>query len=208
MNLIKINISVGLLLASTFTTLYAAPNTEGQWSQQADWPMIPIHAVLTPEGKVLTWGVDGISSGQFKYDVWNPDNGLGTTSHDTITSNIGVSSFCSAGLLLPETGNVLMPGGDARPEGATNSGITSVAEFNTQNNGLSRAAEMSYPKLWVVPDGRVFGMQNQRMYYITSGGQGTLTTAGTLPLVSRGNSSTAVMYSPGRQIVWCCRMVA
>ena len=254
MNLIKINISVGLLLASTLTTLYAAPNTEGQWSQQADWPMIPIHAVLTPEGKVLTWGVDGISSGQFKYDVWNPDNGLGTTSHETITSNIGVSSFCSAGLLLSETGNVLMPGGDARPEGATNSGITSVAEFNTQNNGLSRAAEMSfarwyptsitlpdgdilvsggrdgqlreivtpevyspannqwrslfgvqttnygyyYPKLWVVPDGRVFGMQNQRMYYITSGGQGTLTTAGTLPLVSRGNSSTAVMYSPGK----------
>ena len=254
MNLIKINVSVALLFASTLTTLHAAPDTEGQWSQQADWPMIPIHAVLTPKGKILTWGVDGISSGQFKYDVWNPDNGLGTTSHDTITSNIGVSSFCSAGLLLPETGNVLMPGGDARPEGATNSGITSVAEFNTQSNGLSRAAEMSfarwyptsitlpdgdilvsggrdgqlreivtpevyspannqwrslfgvqttnygyyYPKLWVVPDGRVFGMQNQRMYYITSGGQGTLATAGTLPLVSRGNSSTAVMYSPGK----------
>jgi len=254
MNVIKINVAIGFLLASTLPALHAAPDTEGQWSQQADWPMIPIHAVLTPQGKILTWGVDGISSGQFKYDVWNPESGLGTTSHNTITSNIGVSSFCSAGLVLPETGNVLMPGGDARPEGATNSGITSVAAFNTSTNGLSRAAEMSfarwyptsvtlpdgdilvsggrdgqlreivtpevyspgtnqwrsllgvqttgygyyYPKLWVVPDGRVFGMQNQRMYYMTPNGQGTLTTAGTLPRVSRGNSSTAVMYRPGK----------
>ncbi len=254
MDLIKINIVVGFLLANALTTLHAAPDTEGQWSQQADWPMIPIHAVLTPQGKVLTWGVEGMSSGQFVYDVWSPESGLGTSSHNTITSNIGVSSFCSAGLVLPESGNVLMPGGDARPEGATNSGITSVAQFNPQTNGLSRAAEMSYarwyptsitlpdgdilvsggrdgqlreivtpevyspannqwrslfgvqttnygyyyPKLWVVPDGRVFGMQNQRMYYISANGQGTLTTAGTLPLVSRGNSSTAVMYRPGK----------
>ena len=254
MSQIKINLTVGLLLASALTALQAAPDTEGQWSQQADWPMIPIHAVLTPQGKILTWGVDGISSGQFKYDVWDPEGGLGTTSHTTIISDIGVSSFCSSGLVLPESGNVLMPGGDARPEGLTNSGITSVAEFNPLNNGLSRAAEMSYarwyptsitlpdgdilvsggrdgqlreivtpevysptnnqwrsllgvqttgygyyyPKLWVVPDGRVFGMQSQRMYYISANGQGTLTTAGTLPLVSRGNSSTAVMYRPGK----------
>ena len=254
MNLIKINIAASVMLAATFSGVHAAPDTEGQWSQQYDWPMIAIHAVLTPQGKILTWGVDGISSGQFKYDMWDPKMGLGNSSHTVITSDINVTSFCSAGLVLPESGNVLMPGGDARPEGLTNSGITSVAEFNTQNNGLSRAAEMSYarwyptsitlpdgdilvsggrdgqlreiitpevyspsdnqwrsllgvqttgygyyyPKLWVIPDGRVFGMQNQRMYYMTTNGQGTLTTAGTLPLTSRGNSSTAVMYSPGK----------
>ncbi|RVU85979.1 DUF1929 domain-containing protein [Leucothrix sargassi] len=253
MNL-KLSIAASLFLASTFHVAYAAPDTEGEWTPQADWPMIAIHAVLTPQGEVLTWGVDGISSGQFKYDMWNPEQGLSDASHTVITSDINVTSFCSAGLLLPESGNVLMPGGDARPEGLTNSGITSVAEFNPQNNGLSRAAEMSYarwyptsvtlpdgdilvsggrdgqlreivtpevystennewrslfginttgygyyyPKLWVIPDGRIFGMQNQRMYYMTTDGQGTLTTAGTLPLTSRGNSSTAVMYSPGK----------
>ncbi|PWQ99551.1 Ig-like domain-containing protein [Leucothrix arctica] len=253
MNL-KINLATSLLLASAFTAANAAPDTEGQWTQQADWPMIAIHAVLTPQGKILTWGVDGISSGQFQYDMWDPALGLDNSSHTVITSDISVTSFCSAGLVLPESGNVLMPGGDARPEGLTNSGITSVAEFNPQNNGLSRAAEMSYarwyptsitlpdgdilvsggrdgqlreivtpevyspsenqwrslfgvnttgygyyyPKLWVIPDGRIFGMQSERMYYMTADGQGTLTTAGTLPQTSRGNSSTAVMYSPGK----------
>ena len=254
MSNIKISVAVGLLLSSTLTVLHAAPDTEGQWSQQSDWPMIPIHAVLTPQGKILTWGVEGMDSGQFVYDVWSPESGTGTSSHNTIASNIGISSFCSAGLLLPETGNVLMPGGDARPEGATNTGITGVAQFNTQNNGLSKARDMSYarwyptsitlpdgdilvsggwdsqqreittpevyspadnrwrsllgvnttgygyyyPKLWVVPDGRVFGMQEHRMYYMTADGQGTLTTAGSLPTTTRGNSSTAVMYSPGK----------
>jgi len=250
----KISRTATLLFVFAVPTLHAAPDTEGQWSQQVDWPMIPIHAVLTPQGKILTWGVEGISSGQFKYDIWDPTLGTSNASHNTITSSIGVSSFCSSGLVLPETGNVLMPGGDARPEGLTNSGITSVAEFNTSDNGLSRAAEMSYarwyptsitlpdgdilvsggrdgqlreiitpevyspennewrslfgiqtagygyyyPKLWVVPDGRVFGMQHGRMYYMTTDGQGTLNPVGNLPQVSRGNSSTAVMYRPGK----------
>ena len=252
---IKKTTAAFLLLASPFlTTAQAAPDTEGQWSQQIEWSMMPIHAVLTPQGKILTWGVNGISSGQFQYDMWDPEIGTGTSAHEVITSDINITSFCSAGLLLPETGNVLMPGGDARPVGLTNSGITSVAEFNPQNNGLSQAAEMSYarwyptsitlpdgdilvsggrdgqlreivtpevyspannewrslfginttnygyyyPKLWVLPNGRILGMQNEKMYYMSTDGQGTLDRVVDLPQTSRGNSSTAVMYSPGK----------
>jgi hypothetical protein len=248
------NIVASLLLSSIISPLQAAPDTEGAWSEQADWPMIPIHAVLTPQGKVLTWGVDGIDSGQFKYDVWSPEGGLDATSHYTFISDINVSSFCSAGLVLPETGNVLMPGGEAPPDGNYNSGIVSVVNFNPENNALTNAASMSfarwyptsvtlpdgdilvsggqdgqyrevvtpevyspatdqwrsllgiqttdygyfYPKLWVVPDGRVFGMQGDQMFYMTAAEQGTLATAGFLPPVSIGNSATAVMYRPGK----------
>ena len=254
MNQAKISIAAGLLFSCFISSIHAAPDTEGAWSEQADWPMVPIHAVLTPQGKVLTWGVDGIDSGQFKYDVWSPESGLDTDSHYTFISDINVSSFCSAGLVLPETGNVFMPGGEAPPDGNYNSGIVSAVNFNTETNALSNAANMSfarwyptsitlpegdilisggqdgqyrevvtpevyspatdqwrsllgiqttdygyfYPKLWVVPDGRVFGMQANQMFYMTAAGQGTLEQVGFLPEVSIGNSATAVMYRPGK----------
>jgi len=241
-----------LLLSSI--SIQAAPDTEGQWSRQIDWPMLPIHAVLTPQGKILTWGVDGIESGHFKYDVWSPERGIDVSSHHTFTSDINVSSFCSAGLVLPESGNVLMPGGEAAPGGLLSSGIVSVVNYNTENNELNEVAEMSfarwyptsitladgdilvsggrdaqlrevvtpevyspaedkwrsllgvqttdygyfYPRLWVAPDGRVFGIQGDKMFYITVADQGTLTSAGNLPNTSVGYASTSVMYRPGK----------
>jgi hypothetical protein len=30
----------------------------GQWSSVFDWPVIGIHATLTPDGKILTFGTD------------------------------------------------------------------------------------------------------------------------------------------------------
>ena len=252
----RLSIAVGLLLPFILPSLpaHAAPDTEGQWSEQIEWPMIAIHSVLTPQGNILTWGVDGIDSGQFKYDVWSPESGVDAASHFTFISDINVSSFCSAGAVLPESGNVFMPGGDAFPVGQLNSGVVSAVNFNTESNVLSKAADMSfarwyptsiilpdgdilvsggrdaqlreivtpevyspandqwrslfgvqttdygyfYPKLWVVPDGRVFGLQGNRMFYITAAEQGTLTAVGFLPDVSMGTSATAVMYRPGK----------
>ena len=38
------------------------------------WPLIPIHAVLLGDGRVLTYGTDGSGkqTGYFIYDVWSP----------------------------------------------------------------------------------------------------------------------------------------
>ncbi len=254
MRAIKLRHVVCLMLISISNVLQATPATEGSWSEQVEWPMIPIHAVLTPQGKILTWGVDGIDSGQFKYDVWSPEDGLDVASHYTFISDINVSSFCSGGLVLPESGNVFMPGGEAPPGGILSSGIVSAVNFDTESNELSVAPDMSfarwyptsitlpegdvlvsggrdsqlrevvtpevyspadnqwrsllgvqttdygyfYPKLWVVPDGRVFGIQGSRMFYMTTADQGTLTAAGDLPTTSIGYAATAVMYRPGK----------
>ena len=45
----------------------------GRWSALAAWPLIPIHAVLLGDGRVLTYGTDGNGkqTGYFIYDVWN-----------------------------------------------------------------------------------------------------------------------------------------
>ncbi|HEU4353334.1 MAG TPA: hypothetical protein VFR66_15810 [Burkholderiales bacterium] len=51
---------------------------KGMWSPVAPWPVIGIHAVLLPEGRVPTYGTDtnGRQTGLFTYDVGDPAAGL------------------------------------------------------------------------------------------------------------------------------------
>ncbi|PWQ92139.1 Ig-like domain-containing protein [Leucothrix pacifica] len=256
MRTIQITGAAALFFSCLTPHVFAAPDTEGQWSAQLDWPLIGIHTVLTPQGNVFSWGTDsaGIQGAQFNYDLWSPDAGTGAASHNTLTNTLGVDSFCSAALLLPESGDILMSGGDARPQGFVNRGINSAPIFNTTNNTLSSAADMNsarwyptsttlpngeillsggrdgenrsvvtpeiytpstntwrsllgiqttaysywYPRQWVVPDGRVFGMVAKKMYYMDTNGIGSLQVLPNLPNVSFGNTSTAVMYEPGK----------
>ncbi|MGJ7580722.1 galactose oxidase-like domain-containing protein [Variovorax sp. RHLX14] len=66
----------------------------------------------------------------------------------------------------------------------------------------------SYPRAWVAPDGRVFGVSAETMWYLDATGNGSITVAGrfkeapnatTLPNVGATNS--AVMHAPGRILV-------
>ena len=248
-----------LLAAGTACALispqaYADPQDEGSWGALVDWPNIAIHAVLTPQGKVMTFGTDedGIQGAQFSYDVWDPERGTGSSSHNTLPNTLGVDSFCSAALLLPESGNVLMSGGDNRPNGGVNRGIQDAPIFNTQTNTLSRAADMNisrwyptstvlangeillfggrdiqgrgvttpeiyspdtnqwrsllgissgglYPRLWVAPNGLVFGYNNEKeMYFVNTSGNGSLQSLGDINVGGDPYRATAVMYAPGK----------
>ena len=40
-------------------TAALADNVRGAWSAPFSWPLISAHAVLTPDGRVLTYGTDG-----------------------------------------------------------------------------------------------------------------------------------------------------
>lgn len=55
-----------------------------------------------------------------------------------------------------------------------------------------------FPRNFVAPDGRVFGLTADLMYYIDWRGEGAVEVAGRLPNESRSFTSTAVMYEPGR----------
>ncbi|RYF38381.1 MAG: DUF1929 domain-containing protein, partial [Cytophagaceae bacterium] len=55
-----------------------------------------------------------------------------------------------------------------------------------------------YPRMFVTPNGRLFGMSEAKMFWMTTAGAGTLTAAGDLPPNSRGKISAAVMYQPGK----------
>ncbi len=75
----------------------AAADSTGQWSDLADWPIVPIHAALTPDGMVMTYGTTqtGEQAGHLDYDIWNPLLGTGPESHSTRINGTSTDLFCS-----------------------------------------------------------------------------------------------------------------
>ncbi|MES2664254.1 MAG: galactose oxidase-like domain-containing protein [Pseudomonadota bacterium] len=137
------------------------PQLYGEWSNVINWPLIGIHSILTPQGEVLTFGTndDGIQGAQYFYDLWTPALGTDQNAHYTLNNTLQVDSFCSAPLIIPESGNVLMPGGDARVGEGYNRGIVDAPIFDTINKNLSQAAPMQssrwYPTATTLINGEI-----------------------------------------------------
>src|SRR5262245_5923193 len=51
----------------------ADANVNGMWSPVYAWPVIAVHSVLMPDGRVLTYGSDttGLQTGHANVDVWD-----------------------------------------------------------------------------------------------------------------------------------------
>lgn len=139
------------------------PHVNGAWSEVANWPLVAIHAALTADGKVMTYGTDqnGIQGGQYIYDIWNPKLGLGADAHTTLPNGTGTDIFCSAQALIPGTSEILLTGGDIRGEqpGSYNQGVDDVNLFNSETNTLSAQAPMNkarwYPTITTLPNGNI-----------------------------------------------------
>ena len=86
----------------------------GAWSPIVSWPIVAIHSSVLPDGRVMTYGTDknGKQTAKFFYDVWNPFEGTSGSSHLTLENQTGTDIFCSAQLVLPESGDLLINGGD------------------------------------------------------------------------------------------------
>ena len=227
----------------------------GAWGPNGSWPLIPIHMVLLPEGRILTYGSnpDGTQTGRFWYDVWDPAGGSIADGHQTLPNTTATDLFCSAQLVLPGSEDVLLLGGDnwIASKGATNNRgnnnslilrnqatpyLTSGADMNRRRwyatattlpngetyiqggkDGTDRAEIRSvsgnfrllpfdtsaltywYPRNFVAPDGRVFGVSNQSMYYVDTAGAGTLAMAGNMAgSTPSGVTTTDVMFDVGK----------
>lgn len=135
----------------------------GAWSKVADWPLGAIHAVLLPDGRVMTYGTDGTGrpSYGFEYDVWDPAKGLGAASHTTLPVRTRTNLFCSAQTVLTD-GRVLLTGGEEHglPGGGFNDAVTDVNVFDPATDALARLGdEMAYPRWYptatTLPNGDV-----------------------------------------------------
>src|ERR1043165_3039783 len=110
---LRTRLLAALCLAVSSTVAFAANNVGGAWSQPFSWPLIAAHAVLTPDGRVLSYGTDGNGhkTGFFIYEVWDPLAGTSGGGHLTLPNGTGTDIFCSSQIVLPQSGNVFLAGG-------------------------------------------------------------------------------------------------
>ena len=101
-------------LALLASPLVRANNVVGAWDPQLyTWPLIPVHAVLTPDMRIMTYGTDGIArqTGYFIYDLWDINAGL-DGGHLTLDNVTATDIFCGSQVVLPQGGQVFLAGGD------------------------------------------------------------------------------------------------
>jgi hypothetical protein len=140
-----------VLAAASLTALNAHAAwdtyTKGSFGPVVSWPLIPLHIVLLPDGRLMSYGTDGLGNqtGQFIYDVWNPTVGTGTNSHLTLPNTTGTDTFCSGQIVLPASGAVLLAGGDKTVNGVRNYSVNDVNLFDYKSTALySAQAPMSF----------------------------------------------------------------
>jgi len=124
------------------TPVNADAHVKGQFGPVQPWPVIPVHAVLTADGRVLSYGTDttGRQTANFQYAVWDIED----NSHTTFSNGSGTDIFCSSQILLPAGDQVFIAGGDNwTGTGTTNTGNNNSNLFATADNSLSRQSNMN-----------------------------------------------------------------
>ncbi len=124
------------------------PNAQtlGVFGPVVPWPLMPIHQVLMPDGRVLTYGSDitGIQGGGLHYAVWDPTLGTGADAFDVLPTVTGTDLFCAGQALLPDTGDVLIVGGTKTINGQRGYGTEETNRFEGAANTLVSGAPMAY----------------------------------------------------------------
>jgi hypothetical protein len=146
-------------------------------------------------GDLLIFGGDNWVGGSTA-NVGNPD--INSLDPDTglLTALPGMNRarWYATGTALPD-GAIYIQGGDRgadRPERWTPGGGAELLSIDTST------LDWWYPRNFVLPDGRLFGIDvDGRMYHV-SAGLDAITPAGRLPSHRWGRGATAVMYTPGK----------
>ncbi len=126
------------------TTIPADANVKGMWSPVYPWPLISVHSVLLPDGRVMTYGSDltGLQTGHANYDIWD-SNGAPNAGHLTLDNTSGTDIFCSSQVLLPQSGNVFIAGGDVwTGTKTTNSANNNSNLYDSASMSLTRGPNM------------------------------------------------------------------
>jgi hypothetical protein len=153
-------------LAIKAQTPVGAPtaNVTGVFGPVVTWPVIPIHAVLLPDGRVMNYGTDasGAQGAQLIYDIWNPKLGTGSGAHLVLPNTTKTNIFCGSQSLMM-SGDVLTSGGDLTVNGVGNSAQNATTIFSPTANSIKANTPMNYARwyssLVSLPNGElaVFG---------------------------------------------------
>ncbi len=113
-----------------------------------NWPIIPIHMSLTPDGRVVTFGTtpDGFQNGLLNYNIWDPAQGEASDAFLNLTNTTGTDIFCAGQALIPGTGELLIVGGDRIQNASRNYANNNANLFNPNDNSLTRTTSMQYQR--------------------------------------------------------------
>jgi len=158
-------------------TIPTDAHQRGMWGPLYDWPLVSVHAVLLPDGRVLSYGsqADGTQTGRFQTVVWgNSPTDTPATGHITFANSSGTDIFCSSQLLIPPTSttsaaNVFIAGGDTwtgtnTTNGGNNNSNTWSADTGATTRGNNMQRARWYSTSTVLTNGEV---------YIQGGSSGT-----------------------------------
>src|SRR5205823_4379197 len=139
--------------AAPVALIGAAPGTPdpnagtiGYFDQPAQWPLVGIHEILLPDGRVLNYGTDVNRQDTFVYDVWNPMLGTSSSAHSVLPNTTATNIFCSFQSMDWQTGEVLITGGDSGTTTRTNAGVNRVTIFSPPSNTIRSTSTMQYPR--------------------------------------------------------------
>jgi galactose oxidase len=119
----------------------AAGTEAGEWSQPFSWPIVAVHMMLLPNGRVLSIGRTGTPQ------VWNPATGAFTA----VPAPAWL--FCAGHTLLPD-GRVFLAGGHIQD----NRGLPNITFFSgtsTWTSGAPMARGRWYPTTTTMGNGDV-----------------------------------------------------
>ena len=147
------------ILSALPVSVPADAATKGVFGPVINFPLIPLHAVLMPDGRVLSYGSkgDGTQTGYFIYDVWDPAD----DSHQTFSNSTGTDLFCSSQLVLPAGDTVVINGGDVWNGTSTNnSGNNNSSLYSVSTRTLTKGANLNRPRWYsssvTLPSGEMY----------------------------------------------------
>ncbi len=162
--------------------------------------VFPLHAALLPDGRLMTFGMHtylGPNQRKFDFDIWTPPHspvgsqadavvGLtgasDATRHLILPTGISTHLFCSAQILVPATGELVIAGGDVWKDAegaASNLGTNEANVFRPTANSMSPnpGGSMSAPRWYATPT----TLPNGEMY-IQGGTDGAAVYGGGVPI--------------------------
>jgi hypothetical protein len=151
----------------------ARAHLDGAFAPLQNWPVIAVHAILLPNGKVMTFStVDGDGTSRLrppndnvnigtKVDLWDPF----TNTHTDISlpTELKHNMFCSGHTVL-SSGDLLVSGGHAGGDnlGVRYYGTRTTYLFDFRTNKWTRASDMAgarwYPSVVTLSSGDVLSL--------------------------------------------------
>lgn len=135
-----------LLTAASPALGQQVDDTRGEWGPVFELEVMPIHAMLLPDGQVLLYGTDdsGFQGGDVFYAVWDPRTGQNQLASKLLRHETNVNIFCTTATLDVTTGNYVLIGGDD----GNNFGVRDVLEFDSKTLELRQHPQgnMQYPR--------------------------------------------------------------